>query len=478
MSMSSIKAFFEQTFFMNGTEGIILFAICLAAAVLTLVAIVLAVVVAVSLHRRRKESVAAVTAVAVPTAEETPAVAAPTAEETPAVQPASRPVQAEPVPVPDPVQAVQPEPSQPEPTAHAEPVQPDMGAEPPFVGSGVRYDRSFTAKLIQASDESKKWYATIKNELLSYRKVKARMSWKRESFRIVRDVVARLSFRGGTLCLYLPLESSSLQGSKYRVEDASSFASYTDTPCMYRLKGERRVRYAAELIAALMDTRGIERTGRAAAIEYLPYEDTQTLIGRGLIKWKDAGKASPAPADGASGEAVEVMEEVLEEAAAEETKETPEETLPIEEGSVEAGEPVEEIPEEEPIEEPAVPAEEIPQEKPEEGASEQTDRPADETEVEALSSREIEDVQSYEEEAEDEDGIDVVGVMFRRRGRKVYWFDPDGKTWEKGEIAFYTTPTVPPQEVIVVDTAKRSPSKLHLPLKPLLKASRLPRPRH
>lgn len=64
--------------------------------------------------------------------------------------------------------------------------------------------------------------------------------------------------------------------------------------------------------------------------------------------------------------------------------------------------------------------------------------------------------------------------MFRRRGRKVYWFDPDGKEWEKGEIALYKSPDNPPQEVIVVDNAKISPTKLHLPLKPLCKVHRRP----
>ena len=66
--------------------------------------------------------------------------------------------------------------------------------------------------------------------------------------------------------------------------------------------------------------------------------------------------------------------------------------------------------------------------------------------------------------------------MFRRRGRKVYWFDPDGKEWEKGEIALYRSPDNALQEVIVVARTKRAPSKLHLPLKPLRKATRRQQP--
>lgn len=143
----------------------------------------------------------------------------------------------------------------------------------------------------------------------------------------------------------------------------------------------------------------------------------------------------------------------LNEARAEDVRE-------IERTPYECGEKVQEA-EQTPVEEAAEVLEEEPVEESKEEAAQ----------VEELSESEMEDVQSYKEEQEDENGIEVVGVMFRRRGRKVYWFDPDGKSWEKGEIAFYLSNENPPQEVIVVDVAKRSKEALHLPLKPLCKAA-------
>lgn len=144
---------------------------------------------------------------------------------------------------------------------------------------------------------------------------------------------------------------------------------------------------------------------------------------------------------------------------------------PVQEVAIPAKEPVEEAA---PDEEPVAALEEPTEETAEELSEEPT---AEETEIEELTTQEIDDVASYEEEEKDEDGIEVIGVMFRRRGRKVYWFDPNGRTWKKGEIALYKSPIHPPQEVIVVDNARLSPSKLHLPLKPLCKASRGPLPR-
>lgn len=148
----------------------------------------------------------------------------------------------------------------------------------------LRYDKSFTARYIQSSDEIKIWYTTLKNELLSYKKVKARMSWKRETFFFGREIVARLGYRGNTLCIYLPLNPADYAESKYKVEDVSEYSSYGDTPCMYRLKNEKRVRLAIELFATIMEKMGGVRIERVAEDYYLPYEGIVELIGKGLAK--------------------------------------------------------------------------------------------------------------------------------------------------------------------------------------------------
>ena len=149
----------------------------------------------------------------------------------------------------------------------------------------VRYDRSFEAKLIQLKDEPKEWYTAIKNELMSYKKVKARISWKRESFTMGRMKLARFVIRGKTLCLMLAVDPAGYTGTKYTVEDVSNVASSADTPCMYRIKSARRAQYAIEMIEAIMKEIGDDKQPNFEAKDYyLPYEGIMSLIQRGLVK--------------------------------------------------------------------------------------------------------------------------------------------------------------------------------------------------
>ena len=165
-----------------------------------------------------------------------------------------------------------------------EPVVVPVVEEESVEAGTLRYDRSFTARLIQSDDELKHWYTEIKNELLSYNKAKPRMSWKRESFRLGRETLAKLSFRGKTLCLYLPLNAAEFEDTKYKVEDVSDSSSNEDTPCMFRIKNERRVKYAIDLIELAAAKYGAERIEHESEDFYMPYEGIVELINKGLIK--------------------------------------------------------------------------------------------------------------------------------------------------------------------------------------------------
>ena len=429
--MPSINAF-DKTFFMNGTEGAILLTICIAAAVCTIAVIALAVVVIVTIKRRGREDNGEVL---IPAEEEPTENAAAKPEEvlyeTPEESPAEAPADV--------------------PTA--------TSAKKLKIARGeayveVRYDKSFTAKLIQSDDELKGWYSSLKNALLGYKKVTSRISWRTDSINRGRIKLAKFAIRGKTLSLYLALNPDDYADTKYKVERAEN-KRFEEVPCLYRIKNARRAKYALELIAVLAEKFELQPIEREQVDYCLPYEETERLLERGLVK--EIVYKPDAVKDEEDGEAIE------EAAPAEIVGEAEE----IEELSKPSEEEAEEIPVEEAEEVPAeIPVEEVFEQSAEEPAEE----PIVKTQVEELSAKEISDVESYEEEAKDDDGIEVVGVMFRRRGRKVYWFDPDGKTWTKGEIALYISSANPPQEVIVVDNAKISPDKLHLPLKPLHKA--------
>lgn len=239
-------------------------------------------------------------AAAEPAAEVQPETVTEVSEGAPASEPAAEAVEsvpaAEPVPekAPEPAPAAEPAAETSETVRAAAPVL--ENAEPIPEGAKVmnivaspgmfiryRYNRSFEAKLIQSDDTVKRYYSELKNCLLSYKKVTSRISWRHESFRKGRPAAAKFVIRGKTLCLCLALDPENYEESKYIVDDMSRYARFAGTPLMYRIKNERRLRYAKELIAFLFE--GTEPSGHEDEdFAAIPYEDTQSLVERGLIK--------------------------------------------------------------------------------------------------------------------------------------------------------------------------------------------------
>ena len=225
-----------------------------------------------------------------PTVEETPALEeAPTVEETPVVEEAPV-VEATPVVSQEIAktvvkvvvkQATQPKP-EPVPVAEAdESDDSDEGAA--AIYSRVR--RSFQSKLIQSTEDVKSFYSEIKNELLSYRKVKSRTSWNCDTFNQGRNQLAKINVRGKTLCIYLALSPDTYKDSKYFFTDMSGKVQYQATPMMLKIKSARGVKHAKELIADLAANLELTQNPSYEAQDFAPaYEDTKALIEKGLIR--------------------------------------------------------------------------------------------------------------------------------------------------------------------------------------------------
>ena len=201
----------------------------------------------------------------------------------------------------------------PPPPVPVEPEDDDDDDEAPvYVTEGlerVSYNRSLTAKICQLTNEVKDWYSELKNDLLSYETVKDRMSWRHETFRIGRMVVARIVVRGKTLCLLLAVEPAGYNGTKFTVEDVSNVARLVDTPTLYRIKSVRRLKYAKEMIAGIMKELRLYKDPRYEAKDFfMPFEGDMSLMRRGLVKRVVSGttrtfkieeverEAAPAPA--------------------------------------------------------------------------------------------------------------------------------------------------------------------------------------
>ena len=162
----------------------------------------------------------------------------------------------------------------------------------------VRYNRSFTAKLIQGDDKLKRYYSEIKNELMRYG-VKSRISWRYETFKKGRKLIARLAIRGKTLGLYLALNPREYEDSEYKIDDVSKIAKNVEVPLLYKIKNDRRCRYSKELIADAMEESGLEYGTKPVPVEdyaaNYPYERIEALLERGLVKllkWQDGGESA------------------------------------------------------------------------------------------------------------------------------------------------------------------------------------------
>ncbi len=124
----------------------------------------------------------------------------------------------------------------------------------------VRYDRSFKARLIQSDDALKSRYNELKNELLCY-DLKPRVSWSNESCYSGRTTYAKFAVRGKTLSLYLALEPKEFAESKYSFTDVHDVSKYKGVPMRLKIKSDRAVRWAKELIAAMAEKHGSARSG-------------------------------------------------------------------------------------------------------------------------------------------------------------------------------------------------------------------------
>ncbi|MBO4572442.1 MAG: hypothetical protein J5762_01560 [Clostridia bacterium] len=162
-------------------------------------------------------------------------------------------------------------------------------------GNVIRYRKSFMARLIQTQNPNQDYYTELKNELLSYKGVKSRVSWNYDSFNKGRKKCAKIAIRGKTLILYLaldPLDEDMYPTTKYHQFNAGLTARFEEVPFGLKIRSPRALKYAKELIAILMAGLGLKQGDIIREDYHMPYETTPELIRRGLIKVIGAGGAA------------------------------------------------------------------------------------------------------------------------------------------------------------------------------------------
>ena len=149
----------------------------------------------------------------------------------------------------------------------------------------IRYNKSFTARLILAQEPSQTYYTRLKNFALSYRKVKSRISWRHELFAVGRKACMKLIMRGKTLIALFDFDVNDPELKKYRLEDMSEYSVHKALPAAIRIRSERALRYARELFAKVMQKYAVPLSDDAESKDYhMPHQTVGELIAMGLIK--------------------------------------------------------------------------------------------------------------------------------------------------------------------------------------------------
>ena len=150
----------------------------------------------------------------------------------------------------------------------------------------TRYRRSFQSRLAQSQGNVQDYYSVLKNALLSYKGVKNRISWNYEAFNRGRVHVAKMNAKTKTLYLYLALDPAELVDTKYGIVDMSAKKKYATVPVLMKIKGDRKFKYALELIAKLCgENLALPAVKDFQEVDYrVPYQTTEELVVAGVVK--------------------------------------------------------------------------------------------------------------------------------------------------------------------------------------------------
>ncbi len=108
-------------------------------------------------------------------------------------------------------------------------------------------------KLLTASGQIKDWFSEIDNSFRCYKKITVRISNKAISYYSGRKILAKLMFNGRTVRMYFALDVNAFEYGKYFQKDMSGVKAYASVPFSVKVKSDRALKRAKELISAVCD---------------------------------------------------------------------------------------------------------------------------------------------------------------------------------------------------------------------------------
>ena len=118
--------------------------------------------------------------------------------------------------------------------------------------------------------KTQEYYDAINNKFISLRRINPRISSKGVSYRLGRELVAKLTVRGKTMKLHLALDTAAFEEKIYFQKNLSDVKAYAEVPFTVKVKSDRGLKNALKLIDALIEAKGIEskvRFNKADSIE-------------------------------------------------------------------------------------------------------------------------------------------------------------------------------------------------------------------
>ncbi len=128
---------------------------------------------------------------------------------------------------------------------------------------------TFAQKMLELDKKTQEYYDAVNNAFKALRKINARVSSKGVSYRLGKELVAKVTVRGKTMKLHLALDVNAFPVNVYFQNDLSSVKTYKDVPFTVKVKSDRGLKNALKLIEALAKDKSIESKVRYTKIDSL-----------------------------------------------------------------------------------------------------------------------------------------------------------------------------------------------------------------
>jgi hypothetical protein len=116
----------------------------------------------------------------------------------------------------------------------------------------------FAEKMLVMDEKTQSYYDELNNKFKSMRKINPRVSVKGVSYRLGRELVAKITIRGKTMKLHLALDVDKFEEKIYFQKSMADVKAYAEVPFTVKVKSDRGVKNAVKLVDALAEAKGIE----------------------------------------------------------------------------------------------------------------------------------------------------------------------------------------------------------------------------